>query len=68
MTCKVTLVSYENKEALTIPPKHLKTDEADKDKHYVYLLRKKGKPKKQSVTVGKRTATKVERLYRRLTL
>lgn len=60
MTCKVTLVSYENKEALTIPPSYLKTDEADKDKHYVYLLRKKGKPKKQSVTVGKRTATKVE--------
>ena len=60
MTCKVTLVSYEKKEALTIPPSYLKTDEVDKDKHYVYLLRKKGKPKKQSVTVGKRTATKVE--------
>jgi len=60
MTCKVTLVSYENKEALSIPPSYLKTDEVDKDKHHVYLLRKKGKPKKQSVTVGKRTATKVE--------
>jgi len=60
MTCKVTLVSYENKEALTIPPSYLKTDKVDKEKQYVYLLRKKGKPKKQSVTVGKRTATKVE--------
>ncbi len=60
MTCKVTLVSYENKEALTIPPSHLKTDEADKEKHYVYLLTKKDKVKKQYVKVGKRTASKVE--------
>jgi multidrug efflux pump subunit AcrA (membrane-fusion protein) len=60
MTCKVTLVSYENKQALTIPPNYLKTDEADQQKHYVYLLGKKDKAKKQYVTVGKRTATKVE--------
>jgi HlyD family secretion protein len=60
MTCDVKLVSYENKEALTIPPNYLKTDEADPEKHYVYVLGKKGKSKKQYVTVGKRTATKVE--------
>ncbi len=60
MTCKVTLVAYENKEALTIPPKYLKTDEADQQKHYVYLLSKQGKSKKQYVRVGKRTTAKVE--------
>jgi len=60
MTCKVTLVSYENKEALTVPPKCLKTDEVDEEKHYVYLLDKAGKPQKQYVTLGKRTAAKVE--------
>jgi multidrug efflux pump subunit AcrA (membrane-fusion protein) len=60
MTGRVTLVSYENKEALTVPLKCLKTDEADEEKHYVYLLDKTGKPQKQYVTVGKRTAMKVE--------
>jgi HlyD family secretion protein len=60
MTCKVTLVSYEHKEALTVPPKYLKTDEVDEEKHYVYLLGEDGKSKKQYVTLGRRTAAKVE--------
>jgi multidrug resistance efflux pump len=60
MTCKVTLTSYENRQALTVPPKCLKTDEEDEEKHYVYLLDKAGKPQKQYVTVGKRTAAKAE--------
>lgn len=60
MTCKVTLVAYEKKAAVTVPPKCVVTDEVDKEKHYVYLLGEKAKPKKRYVTVGKRTAEKVE--------
>ncbi len=60
MTCKVKLTSYEKKDALTIPPAMLKTDEADPQKQYVWRLNKKGKAKKAAVTVGKRSAAKVE--------
>ncbi len=60
MTCKVKLVPYLKKHAITVPPKCVSTDELDDQKHYVYLLDKDGKPKKQYVTVGKRTDKKVE--------
>jgi len=60
MTCKVKLVAYENKHAVTVPPEAIETDEADEDKKFVYVVPKKGKPKKRAVTLGKRTATKVE--------
>ncbi|MEE8451967.1 MAG: hypothetical protein V3R99_08630 [Thermoguttaceae bacterium] len=60
MTCKVTLVVYENKEALTVPPKALKTDDSDAKKQYVNVLDKDGKSKRRDVTVGRKTATKVE--------
>lgn len=60
MTCKLKLVSYLNKDALTVPPKAVETDELDERKQYVHLLDKDGKPKKQPVTLGRRTAEKVE--------
>ena len=57
---RVTLVAYENKEALTVPPKALKTDDSDAKKQYVNVLDKDGKSQRRNVTVGRRTATKVE--------
>lgn len=60
MTCKVTLVAYENKEALTVPPKALKTDDSDAKKQYVNVLDKDGKSQRRNVKVGRKTATKVE--------
>jgi hypothetical protein len=36
------------------------TDEWDDQKHHVHVLGKDGKPKKRAVTLGKRTAKKVE--------
>jgi len=60
MTCKVKLTSYENKEAITVPPKAVGSEDADGQKSYVYVVGKKDKSKKRYVTVGKRTADKVE--------
>ena len=60
MTCKVKLVPYQKTRTLTVPPTALKTDEIDDTKHYVQLVGDDAKPKKQPVTVGKRTAAKVE--------
>lgn len=60
MTCKVKFVPYKKKNALTVPPKAVIADEWDEKKHYVYVLDKDGKPKKQFVKVGKRTEKKVE--------
>ena len=60
MTCKVKLVPYQKARTLTVPLAALKTDESDDTKHYVQLVGKDGKPKKQPVAVGKRTAAKAE--------
>lgn len=60
MTCKVKLVAYLKKDALTVPPKAVSTDELDHQKHYVYVLGKRGKSKKRPVMVGKRTDKKLE--------
>ena len=60
MTCKVKLVPYVNKTALTVPAKCVFTDELNERKQYVYLLGKKDKPTKCYVTVGKRNDEKVE--------
>lgn len=60
MTCKVKLVTCLKKDALTVPPKAIETDQLDERKHYVYVLDKEEKPQKREVTLGKRTAEKVE--------
>ena len=60
MTCKVKLVPYRKTRTLTVPPAVLKTDEIDDAKHYVQLIGEDGKPKKQPVKIGQRTAAKVE--------
>jgi len=60
MTCKVELTCYENKEAIAVPPKALGSEDTNGEKSYVYVLGKKDQSKKRYVTVGKRTADKVE--------
>ena len=59
MACKVKLVPYLKKDALTAPPKAVMTEELD-DQRYVYLLAKDGKTTKRSVTVGNKTDKAVE--------
>ena len=61
MSCHVKMVSYEKKDALTVPPKAVFWDNDDPQKHVVYLAAKKGaKPEKREVTVGKRNDKQVE--------
>jgi HlyD family secretion protein len=60
MTCKVKLVPYLKKDALTVPPKTVSTDELDDQKQFVYVLDKDGKPQKRDVEVGKKTDKQVE--------
>jgi len=60
MTCKVKLVPYLKKDALTVPPKTVNTDELDEQKHFVYVLGKDGKPQRRDVTLGEKTDKQVE--------
>jgi len=60
MACKVKLVPYLKKDALTVPPKAVMTDELDEQKHYVYVPEKDGKPQKRPVTLGEKTDKQVE--------
>ncbi len=60
MSCNVKFVPYLKRNALTVPPSAVHTDELDEEKHYVCLLTKDGEQKKRSVTIGKKTEDKVE--------
>ena len=55
MTCKVKLVPFEKKDAITVPAGAVQTDEEDDAKHYVYVVGEEDKSTKREVTVGKRT-------------
>jgi multidrug efflux pump subunit AcrA (membrane-fusion protein) len=59
LACKVKLTAYAKKDALTVPPSVVMTDEID-DHRYVYVLDKDGKPAKRDVTVGQKTDKAVE--------
>jgi RND family efflux transporter MFP subunit len=59
MTCSVKIVSFSEKNVLTIPAKALMLDEADETKTYVFVVRQ-GKPEKRDVTVGKRADDRVQ--------
>jgi len=62
MSCKVDLLGYVKKAALTLPPKAVGTDPLDDTKHYVMVLAKDGKQKKRPVVIGKKTDQAVELL------
>ena len=60
MTCGVKFVVYLKKDALTVPLKAVADDPLDDEKHYVHVVDKKGKTKKQAVKLGKRADKRVE--------
>jgi multidrug resistance efflux pump len=60
MTCKVKLIAYLKKDAVSVPLKAVGADELDDQKHFVYVQAKDGKPKKQAVTLGEKTEKQAE--------
>ena len=60
MACTVTLVPYLKRDAITVPKTAVETDPLDEQKQFVYLVTKGKEPKKQPVTVGKKTDKLVE--------
>lgn len=60
MTCKVKLMPYLKKDALTVPPSAVVTDELDDQKQTVEVLQKDGTTKTRPVTVGRKTDKQVE--------
>ena len=60
MTCKVKLVAYLKRSAITVPPKAIITDELDDQKHSVQVLEKDGKTRDRPVTLGRKTDKQVE--------
>jgi multidrug efflux pump subunit AcrA (membrane-fusion protein) len=60
MSCTVKFIPYLKRRTLTVPASAVHTDELDDQKHYVCLIAKDGKRRKQSVAVGKKTEDKVE--------
>ena len=60
MTCKVKLVAYENDDAIAVPAKAVAAEDSNGRKQYVHVVGKDEKSAKRYVTVGQRTADKVE--------
>ena len=60
MSCKVKLTPYLKKDALTVPPSAVVTDELDDQKQTVEVLEKDGTTKTRPVTVGRKTDKLVE--------
>lgn len=61
MACKVAVTTYQQESALTIPAKALHTDKADSAVKYVFILGDEGtEPRRQTVTVGKKSGDTVE--------
>lgn len=59
MACKVKLISYNKKDALTVPPQAIHRDDKE-NKSYVYLLAKNNKHARRNVVTGKQTDKAVE--------
>lgn len=60
MSCTAKFTPYLKKRTLIVPPSAVHTDELDDQKHFVMFVPEEGKPRKQSVTIGKKTEDKVE--------
>jgi HlyD family secretion protein len=60
MSCKIKLMPYVKKDALTVPPSAVVTDELDDQKQTVEVLEKDGTTKTRPVTVGRKTDKQVE--------
>ncbi len=60
MNCTVKFVPYLKKRALVVPASAVFTDKIDSEKKYVYLYEDGAKPRKQPVTVGKKSGDSLE--------
>ncbi|MDZ7619436.1 MAG: HlyD family efflux transporter periplasmic adaptor subunit, partial [Patescibacteria group bacterium] len=60
MTCKMEFTPYRQRRAVVVPPKTVFADEWDAKKQYVWLYREGAKPRRQVVTLGRKTDEKVE--------
>jgi HlyD family secretion protein len=59
MTAMVKVITYEKKDAVTVPAAAVFSDEGEDDKFHVFKV-SNGKPEKTSVKVGKRAGGKAE--------
>ncbi len=60
MNCTVKVTPYLKKSALVAPASAVFSEKLDDDKRYVYLVREGKEPRKQPVTVGKKSGDKIE--------
>jgi multidrug efflux pump subunit AcrA (membrane-fusion protein) len=59
MTCTVKVTAYARDQVVVVPAVAVFAEELNEDQHYVYRYAD-GKPQKQTVDVGKRSAGKAE--------
>ena len=60
MNCKLTLVVYDKKDALTVPADAVFEDAANGQRDLVYVKKADGTPEKRKVVVGQKTDSKWE--------
>lgn len=60
MSCKLTLVVYDKKNAITVPADAVFEDDADGQRDVVYVQRADGEPEKRKVSIGRKTEKKWE--------
>ena len=54
------VVTYEKKDAITLPQASVFKEDHDPDQKYVYILSPKGKPVKKIIETGKSFGTSIE--------
>jgi multidrug efflux pump subunit AcrA (membrane-fusion protein) len=59
-TCSLKVVTYEKKDAITLPQASVFKEDHDPDQKYVYILSPKGKPIKKIIETGKSFGTSIE--------
>ena len=59
MTCSLKLAAYEKEDALTLPPKAVKTDPKS-DKQFVYVVEEGEEPSRREIKTGRKTEKAVE--------
>jgi hypothetical protein len=59
-SCILKIITYQNKNAITVPKTSVFKEEHDPEISYVYLLSSKGKPVKKIVKTGKTSGERIE--------
>jgi multidrug efflux pump subunit AcrA (membrane-fusion protein) len=63
MSCKVSMTTYDKKDAVVVPKTAVHDDEYDADKHYVWIVNpddEEAKPERRDVKLGKRKGDELE--------